>query len=317
MDLIVKKAHAKINLGLDVTGRRPDGYHEIEMVMQSLGLCDIVALKKTAEPGIRLRIDVPEEGPDIYPDRDPDDDPDDGELSRLVYGPPEKNLAWRAAKLLMDEFSPAEGVEIALTKYIPVAAGLAGGSTDAAAVLSGMNELFGLGLGPEALSERGLKLGADVPYCLFGGTALARGIGEILTPLPPVPDVYVLLAKPSAGISTAWAYARLDDDDIAGSIVHPDIAALTAAIRRGSLDGMCALMGNVFECAAFPERPEISAIKQAMIDGGALGALMSGSGPTVFGIFDDIDAAKGCQKDLMEGPEGGGLYTCVTDLRQK
>ena len=291
---ITLKARAKINLGLDITGRREDGYHELRMIMQTIGLADDVTVRKTAEPGIRL----------VLPG-----------VARYLPAEQEKNLAWRAAKLLADEFGDAAdmrgmlsdeteatiggcGMEIELVKHIPVAAGLAGGSTDAAAVLRGVNALFGLGLTQEELMARGLKLGADVPYCVLGGTALAEGVGERLTPLDPAPGGYVLLAKPSFGVSTVWAYNRYDELAAEREAAHPDIDGIRAAIAAGDRTRMCALLGNVLEPVAESEHPQIGEIRSCMKAHGAVGAMMSGSGPSVFGIFADEKDARSCMGEV-------------------
>lgn len=259
------RALGKINLGLDVLRRREDGYHEVRMVMQTVHLCDEVFLKRTKEPGIRVR-------------------------TNLYYLPEnENNLAYKAAKLLREEFSISEGVSISLRKHIPVAAGMAGGSSDAAAVLFGMNRMFRLGLSQEELMKRGVKLGADVPYCIMRGTALAEGIGEILTPLPPMQKCSVALAKPPVSLSTRFIYENLKLDE---ATVHPDIDGLLSAIEQKNLKDMAGRMGNVLETVAIPHYPVIGEIKKAMLEQGALGAMMSGSGPTVFGLFEEKGAAK-------------------------
>lgn len=258
------KALAKINLGLDVLRRREDGYHEVRMVMQTIHLYDRIQLKRLSEKEIKVE-------------------------TNLYYLPVnENNLVYKAAKLLMDEFQIAEGVHIGLKKHIPVAAGMAGGSSDAAAVLYGMNRMFGLGLSLQELMERGVKIGADVPYCLMRGTALAEGIGEKLTPLPPVPKCPVLIAKPPINVSTKFVYENLKLDE---NTVHPDIDAILGAIEDGNLKEMAANMGNVLESVTCVQYPEIGQLKEIMMDHGALNAMMSGSGPTVFGLFEDEKTA--------------------------
>ena len=195
------------------------------------------------------------------------------------------NLAYMAAKMLMDEFDIKEGLTMNLEKFIPVAAGMAGGSSDAAAAFVGVNRLFGLGLSEEELMKRAVKVGADVPYCVMRGTALAEGIGEKLTRLPRVPHCYVLVGKPGVNVSTKTAYENLKLDDPA--VVHPDIDGMVTAVRNGDLDGMISRMGNVFEPGIISKYPVIQEIKDLMESNGARKAMMSGSGPTVFGIFDD------------------------------
>ncbi|MBQ6856053.1 MAG: 4-(cytidine 5'-diphospho)-2-C-methyl-D-erythritol kinase, partial [Lachnospiraceae bacterium] len=217
----------------------------------------------------------------------------------------EGNLAYHAAKLLADEFGIQDGVTIRIKKYIPVAAGMAGGSTDAAAVLVGMNRMFALGLSRKALMERGVKLGADVPYCIMRGTALSEGIGEILTELPPAPQCHVVLAKPQVSVSTKVVYGKLRANELTAE-QHPDIDGMVEAIKADDLDGVVARLGNVLETVTIPDHPEIAAIKKIMMENGADGALMSGSGPTVFGIYKDKEAAeRTCE--ILKKAEGGRL----------
>lgn len=274
------KAMAKINLGLDVLRRREDGYHDLRMIMQTVNLYDRITLKEKAEPGISVR-------------------------TNLSYLPANRdNLAYRAAELLMQEAGVKAGLDIYLKKYIPVAAGLAGGSSDAAAVLVGVNRMFGLGLSKEELMRRGVRLGADVPYCVLRGTALAEGIGDKLTPLPDAPDAWVVLAKPPVHVSTAFVYGNLRADRLA---VHPDIDGQIEAIRRGDLRAVADRMGNVLETVTIPACPVIDEIKACMKQQGALNALMSGSGPTVFGLFDDQEKARAAYEEL----DGGALAKSV------
>ena len=200
----------------------------------------------------------------------------------------ENNLVYKAAKLLMDEFQIRDGIDVTLHKYIPVAAGMAGGSTDAAAVLYGMNRMFELGLSKEELMQRGVKIGADVPYCIMRGTALAEGIGEQLTALPPMVKCPILIAKPQISVSTKFVYENLKLDE---NTVHPDIDRLVEDIRRKDLAAITSDMGNVLETVTIPNYPVIAEIKEHMMEHGAAGAMMSGSGPTVFGLFDDKEKA--------------------------
>ena len=200
----------------------------------------------------------------------------------------ENNLVYKAAKLLMDEFQIRDGIDVKLHKYIPVAAGMAGGSTDAAAVLYGMNRMFELGLSKEELMQRGVKSGADVPYCIMRGTALAEGIGEQLTALPPMVKCPILIAKPQISVSTKFVYENLKLDE---NTVHPDIDRLVEDIRRKDLAAITSDMGNVLETVTIPNYPVIAEIKEHMMEHGAAGAMMSGSGPTVFGLFDDKEKA--------------------------
>ena len=270
------RAYGKINLGLDVVRRREDGYHEVRMVMQTVGVYDRIDLDRQAEPGITVE-------------------------TNLYYLPNnENNLVYRAAKLLMDEFHITEGLHIKLTKYIPVAAGMAGGSSDAAAVLCGVNRMFSLGLSKEKLMERGVKIGADVPYCVMRGTALSEGIGEILTPLPAAPQCQVLIAKPGVSVSTKWVYEKLKANELRLE-EHPDIDGMVEAIRRHDLEGITARMGNVLEKVTVPAHPDIRELKEFMMDSGARGSLMSGSGPTVFGIFTNPSDAQAAYEELRFG----------------
>lgn len=256
------RALAKINLGLDILGRREDGYHEVRMIMQTIQMYDVLELHRKKTPGISL-------------------------VTNLPYVPcDERNLVYKAAKLLMDEFHVEEGLSMKLDKSIPVAAGMAGGSADAAAAFVGVNKLFHLGLREQELMERAVKVGADVPYCIMRGTALAEGIGEKLTWIPQVPRCYVLVGKPGVTVSTKMAYETLNLKSIQH---HPDIDGMIGDIKNGDLYGMVSKMGNVFEPGIIGRYPVIQEIKDLMEANGALKAMMSGSGPTVFGIFDDAD----------------------------
>ncbi len=265
MEKISVKALAKVNLGLDVLRRREDGYHEVRMIMQTVHLYDQLELKKTNEPGIFIKTNL-----DFLPTN-------------------ESNLVYQAAQLVQKTFGLKKGVAIDLQKHIPIAAGMAGGSTDAAAVLYGMNKIFRLGLKYTRLMELGVSIGADVPYCLMRGTALAEGIGEKLRSLPPMPKCPVLIAKPGISVSTKMVYENLKLD---GKVRHPDIRTQITAIRRRDLDAVAANMGNILETVTIPRYPVIDEIKRCMLENGALGALMSGSGPTVFGLFSDAGRAR-------------------------
>ena len=275
------KALAKINLGLDVVRRREDGYHEVRMIMQTIQLYDRLDIKRTHEPGIQIQTN----------------------LSFLPVN--ENNLIYKAAKLLMDEFSITDGVSVKLDKRIPVAAGMAGGSTDAAAMLIGVNRLFSLGLTKRQLMERGVQIGADVPYCIMRGTALAEGIGEALSPLPPMVKCPVLIAKPSISVSTKFVYQNLKLDD---TTIHPDIDRLIDDIKAKNLHDIAAHMGNVLETVTIPNYPVIDEIKKDMLSNGAVGAMMSGSGPTVFGLFDDEDTAKKAYKAMRSSHLARQVY---------
>lgn len=260
------KALAKINLGLDVVRRREDGYHEVRMIMQTIHLFDRLEISKNTSGQITME-------------------------TNLAFLPTnENNLVCKAAKLLTDEFGIKDGVHVWLHKHIPVAAGMAGGSTDAAAVLYGMNRIFDLGLSKEELMERGVKIGADVPYCVMRGTALAEGIGEKLTKLPPMVKCPVLIAKPQINVSTKFVYENLKLD---ADTAHPDIDRLVADIREKNLTKIAADMRNVLETVTIPAYPVIADIKENMLQNGAVNAMMSGSGPTVFGLFEkEADAVQ-------------------------
>ncbi len=264
MEKMSINAMAKINLGLDVLRRRENGYHDVKMIMQTVNIYDTLDFVKVQEPKIIVKTDSMELPTD------------------------ENNLIYKAAKLLFDKCGVTEGVEITLTKRIPIAAGMAGGSTDAAAALVGINTLFGLNLTMDELKEIGVKIGADVPYCIEGGTALSEGIGEILTKLPDAPDCFVVVAKPEISVSTKYVYENLHANELE---YHPDIDGMIEAIRQKDLDGVCARMENVLETVTETKYPVISELKKLLKDAGAENSLMSGSGPTVFAIFKDEETA--------------------------
>ncbi len=288
MKEITLHAHAKINLFLDITGRREDGYHTITGVMQSVSLGDRVRVAVEGPTGTYLCTVGPRPG---------------AAESILLRSTDKslptdrKNLAWRAAEAFFSATGRAcRRLEIDLEKHIPAAAGLAGGSTDAAAVLRALNELFERPLDEHALAALGLSLGADVPFCLVGGTRLTEGVGERLTPLSPLPDCAIVIACAGEGVSTPEAYRTLDGryGNFAPSAYAPraaDRAAQLAALRAGDLGGVCAHAFNIFESAILPVRPMAGTIRDTLRDAGALAALMSGSGPSVFGIFEDPTAA--------------------------
>ena len=291
MEKMELRALGKINLGLDVLGRRENGYHDVRMVMQTVYLYDLITLKKKEEPGIELTTN----------------------LSFLPVN--ENNLAYRAAKLLMDDFGLPGGLLIRLEKHIPVAAGMAGGSSNAAAVLYGMNRLFSLGLTEKELMERGVTLGADVPYCILRGTVLAEGIGEILTPLPPMPRCQILLAKPPVNVSTRMVYEKLDACQI---VNHPDIDGLIRGLQDQDLGKVASSMGNVLEEVTIGEYPVIDEIKRIMRESGALNAMMSGSGPTVFGIYADRAKARAAAARIREQKLAKQVYvTNVHNVKRR
>lgn len=293
------KAYAKINLGLDVLGTRPDGYHELRMIMQTVGICDRIVLEKSDCEGIRFSLENP-------PVR-----ASGGDAGSVPEG--SDNLAVRAAKLLLEEFDIPSGLNIKLWKCIPVAAGMAGGSTDAAGVLCGVNELFRIGLSEKDLMERAVRLGADVPYCILGGTALAEGIGEKLTALPELEDLPLVIAKPDAAVSTKFVYDHLVIDE---RTCHPDIDGMTEAVRRGDVSGIISRLGNVLETSAVPAFPVIGELKEQMRSAGARGVLMSGSGPTVFGICESRAAAETVAENVRRSGLAAEVYCTGTVSRE-
>lgn len=270
------KAYGKINLGLDVLGKRKDGYHEVRMIMQTVGLYDKIDIYLKETPGIEV-------------------------ITNLYYLPVnENNLVYKAARLLMDEFHVNHGIRIHLKKFIPVSAGMAGGSSDAAAVLFGVNKMFQMGLSKEQLMKRGVKIGADVPYCIMRGTALSEGIGEILTPLPDMPQCKILIAKPPVSISTKFVYEHLN---LAGlkKEDHPDIDGMISAIKKNDIYQVSHRLGNVLETVTISEYPAIAKIKDKIKELGAVNAIMSGSGPTVFGIFTSEKIAENAYEEMRYG----------------
>lgn len=281
MKNISVKALAKINLGLDVVRKREDGYHEVRMIMQTIHLFDRLEITRNQSGQITIS-------------------------TNLTFLPTnENNLVYKAAALLRDEFQIKDGIDVKLHKHIPVAAGMAGGSTDAAAVLYGMNRIFGLGLSREELMKRGVKLGADVPYCVMRGTALAEGIGEELKALPPMVKCPVLIAKPQIGVSTRFVYENLKLNE---KTVHPDIDRLMEDIRAKNLEAIASDMGNVLETVTIPNYPVIAEIKEHMMEHGALNAMMSGSGPTVFGLFKNSDTAVAAYEAMRESNLARQVY---------
>ena len=276
MNSLRLNAYAKINLGLDVVRKREDGYHEVRMIMQTINMYDKLTMKPIDEDKIVLTTN----------------------LSFLPID--ENNLVYKAIKLIKDKHQVTSGVSVHLEKHIPVAAGMAGGSSDCAAALVGMNQLFNLKLSQKTLMEYGVTLGADVPYCILRGTALSEGIGEILTPLPPTPQCYVLIAKPPVHVSTKFVYENLKANELEK---HPDIDGMVDAIKEGSIAGVAKRLENVLETVTIPAYPEIGTLKQIMLDCGAMNSLMSGSGPTVFGLFEkEKDAQKAYDLCKQQNP---------------
>ena len=270
---IERKAYAKINLGLDVTGVREDGYHIVKMIMQNVDLYDTLTFE----------------------------DNDSGEIvltaSTDKIETDERNLICKVARQLKDKFNVKQGVTMHLVKRIPVAAGMAGGSTDGAATYLALNELWGLNLSKKELCELAVSLGADIPYCIIGGTALAEGIGEELTAISDMPTCHLVIAKPAIDVSTGWVYKELDSRE---GIKHPDIDGVKAAIEEGDLNKMCALIGNVLEEVTASKYKEVGQLEEILRKEGAVGAFMTGSGPTVFGVFDKKDAAEAGYRAVVE-----------------
>lgn len=278
------EANAKINLTLDILGRRDDGYHEVAMVMQSVGLFDTLRMESVPE-GIVLRLDT------------------------AALPADERNLAWRAARLFFDVHGLRCGVRIEIEKRIPIAAGLAGGSADAAAVLRGMDALFETRMSDADLSRLGAELGSDVPFCLHGGTMLATGRGEILTPLSPGLTAWVVLAKPPIEVSTAWAYRTFDEKVTAGRHRTP---AMVRAIEEGKLAGIAARVGNDLEAVTEIAHPVIGAYKQILVNHGALVSLMSGSGPTVYALTHDEETAQEAAAALVAAHPEAAVFVVPT-----
>ena len=286
--LLTLSANAKINLTLDILGTREDGYHEVAMIMQEISLHDTLSMGKINQ-GISLTIVI------------------EGQQGTL---PADKsNLCWKAAALVQKEYNLQEGVEIHLTKRIPMAAGLAGGSADAAAVLKGMNHLFRLGMTEARLCELGARLGSDIPFCIMGGTMLATGRGEVLTRLPSFPRLSVVLAKPPVGVSTAWAYKTYD----AGyDGPHPDNEAMLEAIHGGDAHKAADLLCNVLEGVTETEHPVIADYKRLMMEHGAMASMMSGSGPTVFGLVREKQQAWHLADTLKKYDGEAGVFVAET-----
>ncbi len=272
MEKLNYKARAKINLALDVCRRLENGYHEIKTVMQSVNIYDELEFKRRRDPDIILSVD-----------------------SRYELGDLGNNLIFRAAKFMKEYYGIRQGIEIHLKKTIPVAAGMAGGSTDAAATMLAMNEMFALKLDKEELMRQGLRLGADIPFCILGGTALAEGVGEKLTPLPAPPRASLLVVKPPIMVSTKRVYETLRVNQIAK---HPDIDGMMAALEQGDIERVANYLENVMEAVTVKENSIIAEIKTMMTQQGAYNALMSGSGPSVFGIFAKEEEAHAAAKHI-------------------
>lgn len=281
MDKLQLKAYGKINLALDVLRKREDGYHDLDMIMQMVDVYDDIIIEKNNNKDIVVKTD------------------------KAVLSNGKDNLAYMAAKTLMDEFGISQGVIITINKRIPIAGGMAGGSSDCATTMIGINQMFNLGLDKKALMERGVKLGADVPYCILGGTAIARGIGEVLTPLKTPPQCHVIIAKPPVSVSTAFVYGHIRPNQIKK---HPDVEKMVEAINNQDLKMLASLLSNVMEEVTIPEYPIIQDIKEVMLENGALNSIMSGSGPTAFGLYDDKESAEKTVELLKEKQLTEQLY---------
>lgn len=274
MDKVNERAYGKINLSLDVLGRRANGYHDVSMVMQTVDLYDVITLRKLSyRDGIILTTDV-------------DNIPLD-----------EGNIVYKAIKLVKEEYGIDIGVSADIKKHLPVAAGMGGGSADAAATLRGMNTLFGLGIKSERLEELGVRLGADVPFLIKGGIALAEGIGEKLTALPAFPDCGLVIVKPNVSVSTKEVYEAFDS---LTEVVHPDIKKLTDSLGKEDLRYIVKLLGNVLEDVTIKKHGIIDEIKRSLLENGAVFSMMTGSGPTVFGIFENEEKAVMAGERLSE-----------------
>lgn len=272
MDKVIIKCPAKINISLDVVGKREDGYHLLKTIMQSVSLFDEVTVKKSPE-GINLYCN-------------------NGNVPCNS-----SNTAYKAASIMMDKFGIQEGIDIIIEKKIPISAGLAGGSTDAAGVIKAIDQLFEFGLSTEDMMKLGVGVGADVPFCILEGTALAEGIGEVLTPIGPLDEIWCVLAKPDISVSTMEVFSKLKIDEIPR---HPNTSRLIEYIEKKDIKNMALSMINVLETVTIKENPVIFDIKNIMMEFHALGSLMSGSGPTVFGIFEDKASAEKCYNRLRD-----------------
>lgn len=283
MKTIKIDANAKINLSLDVLRKREDNYHELKMIMQQIDLKDTITIERLSNDSNNIEINC----------------------NHSNVPTDEKNIVHQAIKLLTKKFNIKSSIRVSIEKNIPVAGGLAGGSTDAAAVLKGLNKLFDLNLSEDELKSIGVELGADVPFCIVGGTALCEGIGEKITKLTPFKDRLILLANPNIEVLAANVYKNLDLDSLKD---RPDIDKVMKLIEKGDTNSLSKHMRNVLESVTTKDYPIVEVIKEYMIEQGALGSIMSGSGPTVFGIFDDEKVLVECMKDL----ENKGYQTITT-----
>lgn len=283
MDSITTKAYAKVNLSLDIVGKRPNGYHEVEMIMQQITLCDHVTLTKKSGP---ITIET-----------------------NCYYVPSDsRNIAYKIAKDVMDRFDIKSGLHIKIDKVIPVAAGLAGGSADAAAVIKGINKLFDLKMSLETMKEIAVHHGADIPFCIEGGAAVARGIGEELEVIPSLKNTWMVLVKPPIGVSTQSVYKSFDIDRVKQ---HPDNKSLIEAMKRNDSRFIARHMYNVLEEVTSIRHDEINMLERKMKEYGAIGTMMSGSGPTVFGIFKSYKKADAAFKNLKRKHKDVFLVTTI------
>lgn len=286
MKTIIKKAYAKVNLVLDVLGKRPDGYHEVSMVMQNLSLYDTLSFEAEEAEDIRISLD--------------------GNRTDIPLN--ENNLVYKAAMLMLDKYQIKAHINIYIDKQIPVEAGMAGGSTDCAATFHALNELFNIGADTKTLMELGVMLGADVPYCIMGETALSEGIGELLTPVTPLKGCYVLVAKPPVNVSTAMVYKEFDSKVVEK---HPDVGEMVRSLECGDIDGVARNMSNILETVTVAIHPKIEELKNIMKNQGALNAVMSGSGPTVFGIYRDCKNAQATADYIRDNGLSNEVYVTV------
>lgn len=280
-----QKAYAKINIALDVVGKREDGYHLLRMIMQTIDLYDVIEVNRYSGNGIEIK------------------------CNKQYVPTDERNLAYKAANLFKQKFNIEDGVQIGIQKNIPVSAGMAGGSTDAAAVLVLMNKVFNINASLGELRKIGLKIGADVPYCIEGGTALCEGIGEKITKLNDFKDKILLIVKPNFGVSTKEVYGALDLNKI---YKHVDIEGLIMAMEKDDIKYVCQNMKNVLENVTLRKHRLLKLIKEDMIKLGSIGSMMSGSGPTIFGFFDDMLTAQKCYDEIKKKYKFNDIYITRT-----
>ena len=314
---ISKKAYAKVNLSLDIVGRREDGYHLVRMVMQSLDIADDLVFERLDTPKIEVLLNG-----NVGDGSEMNSKATSGDKNLGRVPLDEDNLIYKVARLMLEQHvwkrQPDAGVRITLTKNIPIAAGMAGGSSDAAATFRGINELFEVGLLDKDLMDMGVTLGADIPYCIMGGTALSEGIGEDLTRLPDLPDCYFLVAKPPISVSTGEAYGGYDrliselEETEEGSarrrVKSPDVDGQVDAIYSGNLQGVADRFLNVLEYVTAENHPEIKELERIMLEGGAINSMMSGSGPTVFGIYDSLEVAEASYRKIVDEKKANQVF---------